>query len=181
MSKATSVDVAPPARANTTERRIVPYWGWLLLALVLIAADQLSKMTIEHSFEYLERLNLLPFFDFILVYNQGAAFSFLSSAAGWQRWFFLILGIGATLIILKMLRSHKQQKLMCFAMTLIMAGAIGNVIDRIVYGHVIDFLLFYYNDWYFPAFNLADSFITVGAALLIIQEVFKSFKGGSHA
>lgn len=145
---------------------------WILLAIGLIVLDQVTKLYFEHNFAFQERRNILPFFDFILVYNTGAAFSFLADAGGWQHWFFIGLGIAAVLFILYQLRHHQQDSLYCFSLTLIMAGAIGNLIDRVLYGHVIDFLLFYWNNWYFPAFNLADCFITVGAALVIIQEIF---------
>lgn len=145
---------------------------WLLLAAVLIILDQVTKLYFEYNFEFQERINILPFFDFILVYNTGAAFSFLADAGGWQHWFFIGLALAAVIFITYQLRTHKQDLFYCFSLCLIMAGAIGNVIDRILYGHVIDFLLFYWNNWYFPAFNLADCFITVGAVLVIVQEIF---------
>src|SRR5690606_13788535 len=134
--------------------RVVPYLMWIALALVLIGADQISKQYFEQNFEYLQRVNVLPVFDFILIYNQGAAFSMLADGAGWQRWFFMLLGLAASAFILYLLRKHREQPLFCLALALILAGAIGNVIDRTLYGHVIDFLLFYWNDAYFPAFNL---------------------------
>ncbi len=153
--------------------RIVPYVLWIALALVLIAADQISKQYFEQNFEYLQRVNVLPVFDFILIYNQGAAFSMLADGTGWQRWFFLLLGIAASLFILYLLRKHREQPMFCLALSLILAGAVGNVIDRTLYGHVIDFLLFYWNDAYFPAFNLADTFITIGAILLVLDELLR--------
>ena len=155
-----------------------PYRFWIILAGVFIVLDQLSKLYFEHNFEFLERKNVLPFFDFILVYNKGAAFSMAAEAGGWQRWFFIALAIGASGFILYLLKKHKTDTFFCLALSLILAGALGNVIDRIAYGHVIDFLLFYWEDWqyYFPAFNLADCFITVGATLIIIEELFFSKK-----
>ncbi len=153
--------------------RSVPYIWWLILALVLIGADQISKQYFEQNFEYLQRVNVLPVFDFILIYNQGAAFSMLADGTGWQRWFFLGLGVAASVFILFLLRKHRTQPLFCTALSLILAGAIGNVIDRTLYGHVIDFLLFYWNDAYFPAFNLADTFITIGAILLVLDELLR--------
>src|SRR5690606_3864416 len=153
--------------------RVVPYLMWIALALVLIGADQISKQYFEQNFEYLQRVNVLPVFDFILIYNQGAAFSMLADGAGWQRWFFLALGLAASAFILYLLRKHREQGLFCLALSLILAGALGNVIDRTVYGHVIDFLLFYWNDAYFPAFNLADTFITIGAVLLVLDELLR--------
>ena len=125
-------------------------------------------------FQYGERLNLIPgWFDLILVYNTGAAFSFLAGAGGWQRWFFTALGIIASVVIVFMLRRHGGQPLFATALALIMGGAIGNVIDRLVHAKVVDFLLFYRGDWYFPAFNLADSAITLGAILLITDEILR--------
>ncbi len=156
--------------------RMVPYVAWIAIALLLIGVDQASKQYFEHSFEYLQRVNVLPVFDFILIYNQGAAFSMFADGSGWQRWFFLALGLAASLFILSLLRKHRQQTLFCFSLAFILAGAIGNVIDRLVYGHVIDFLLFYWNDAYFPAFNLADTFITIGAVLLVLDELLRYFR-----
>jgi signal peptidase II len=107
----------------------------------------------------------------VRVHNVGAAFSFLAGAAGWQRWLFTGIGIVAALFILWMLKSHAGQKLFSFALACILGGAIGNVIDRVAYGHVVDFLQFHYAGWYFPSFNVADSAITVGAAALILDEI----------
>lgn len=154
-------------------KRPVAYGIWVACTLFLIALDQASKLYFEHNFDYLERLNILPFFDFILVYNQGAAFSLLADGSGWQRWFFLVLGLGATGFILHLLKKYKTQTFFCFSLTLIMAGALGNVIDRMAYGHVIDFLLFYWGNAYFPAFNVADICITIGAAFLILDEILR--------
>ncbi|WP_243140653.1 signal peptidase II [Pelistega ratti] len=151
-----------------------PFSFWAILAIILIALDQASKLYVEHTFEFAERVNVLPFFDFILIYNTGAAFSIGAEAGGWQRWLFIALAFGACAFIIYLLKTHKEQPFFCFALSLILAGAAGNLIDRIAYGHVIDFLLFYWEDWqfYFPAFNLADCFITIGATLIIIEELF---------
>lgn len=146
---------------------------WLLIAAVLIVFDQLSKWYFELNFQFAERLNILPFFDFILVYNTGAAFSFLANYGGWQRWFFAALSIIASIIIVYLLRRNTGKTLFNLALTLILAGALGNLIDRLLLGHVIDFLLFYWGDRYFPAFNLADSYITVGAGLIILDELIR--------
>lgn len=144
---------------------------WLLLAGLIVIGDQLSKFAILDSLQYGQRLALIPgWFDLTLVYNTGAAFSFLASAGGWQRWFFVGIGIGATLFILWMLARHPGQRLFAFALSLIMGGAVGNVIDRLLHGKVVDFLLVYRDPWYWPAFNVADSAITVGAVFLIIDE-----------
>ncbi len=140
---------------------------------VVILADQISKVVIEKTFSFGERHNLLPFFDLTLLYNKGAAFSFLSSAGGWQRWFFTGMGIAASLFIIYLLARHSSQKLFSFALTLIAGGALGNVIDRFIHGHVIDFLLVYWRNWFFPAFNVADSAITIGAIFLILDELLR--------
>lgn len=167
-----SIDITPAASSVGPVESGKSLTFWLALAAVLIVLDQVTKIYFELNFDYQERLNVLPFFDFILVYNTGAAFSFLADAGGWQHWFFIGLAFAAVIFIIFQLRSHKQDSFFCFSLCLIMAGAIGNVIDRIAYGHVIDFLLFYWNNWYFPAFNLADCFITVGATLVVVQELF---------
>ena len=150
-----------------------PLGRWLLLAAALIVLDQISKWYFELNFQFAERLNILPFFDFILVYNTGAAFSFLADHGGWQRWFFVALSIIASIVIVVLLRRNSTKTLFCLSLSLILAGAIGNLIDRLLLGHVIDFLLFYWGDNYFPAFNLADCCITVGATLLILDEIIR--------
>ncbi len=152
---------------------------WLLLAGAIVLADQASKLGFDASLRYGQRIHLLPFFDFTLLYNTGAAFSFLADAAGWQRWLFTLLGVGAAIVIVTLMRSNRSQPRFLAALSLILGGALGNVIDRVAYGHVIDFLLFYWGDWYFPAFNLADTAITLGAMLLILDEFLKM--RGSHA
>lgn len=151
-----------------------PLAPWLGLALLVVALDQASKWAILARFQYGERLNLVPgWFDLTLVYNTGAAFSFLAGAAGWQRWFFTALAIVASGVIVFLLRRHGGQALFATALALILGGAVGNLVDRLVHAKVVDFLLFYRGDWYFPAFNLADSAITAGAALLILDELLR--------
>jgi len=113
------------------------------------------------------------FFNLVRVHNPGAAFSFLSDAGGWQRWFFTGIGLAASVLIVYLLRSHPGQRLFCFALTCILGGAVGNVIDRMLHGYVVDFLDFHWAGWHFPAFNLADSTITVGAACLILDELLR--------
>jgi len=146
---------------------------WLGLAAALTLFDQITKIMIERSFTYGERLAVMPYFDLTLAYNRGAAFSFLAGASGWQRWFFIILGSAAALFIVWLLARHGHQRLFAAALTLILGGATGNVIDRIVHGHVIDFALFYVGDWSWPVFNVADSAIVLGAALLILDELLR--------
>lgn len=148
-----------------------PIKGWLFAALVIIVLDQVTKIGFDRMLEYGERLHVLPFFDFTLLYNRGAAFSFLAGADGWQRWFFTGLGTAAAIFIVWLIRNNREQRLFCAALALILGGALGNVIDRLIYGHVVDFLLFYWNNWYFPAFNIADAAITVGAILMIYDEL----------
>jgi signal peptidase II len=117
------------------------------------------------------------FFNIVRVHNNGAAFSFLASAGGWQRWFFTAIGIGAALLMVWLLKKHAGQKLFAFAIASILGGAVGNVIDRVLYSHVVDFLDFHWRGWHFPAFNVADSAITIGAACLILDELLRVRRG----
>lgn len=145
--------------------------GWISISLIILIADQLTKLWFDSNLNPGQRIHVLPFFDFTLMFNPGAAFSFLADQPGWQRWFFTSLGIAASLFILWLMRRSLKNRRLMLALSLILGGAIGNVIDRIAYGQVIDFLLFYWHQWYYPAFNLADSAITVGAILLIFDEL----------
>ena len=145
---------------------------WLLLSLVVILADQLTKVLVVRRFSLGERLAVIPeFFDLTLLYNRGAAFSFLASAGGWQRWFFIGIGVAAAGFILYLLWQHGSQRLFATGLALILGGAIGNIIDRIWHGQVVDFLLVYWKTFFWPAFNVADSAITLGAVLLILDEL----------
>ncbi|MBC7502451.1 MAG: lipoprotein signal peptidase [Herminiimonas sp.] len=144
---------------------------WLGIAAIIILLDQITKITISKLFVFGESKPITTFFNLVLVYNKGAAFSFLSSESGWQRYFFTAVGIIAALIIVYLLTRHAGQRLFCWALALILGGAIGNVIDRILYGHVVDFLDFHYGSTHFPAFNVADSAICIGAALFILDEL----------
>ena len=153
-------------------------WVWLLLATIIFIVDQLTKVLVVRSFGLGERKAVIPgFFDLTLLYNKGAAFSFLANAGGWQRWAFTIFGVLAALFILWMLSRHGGQRLFALALSLILGGAVGNVVDRIFRGQVVDFILMYHDRWFFPAFNVADSAITVGAILLILDEVIRVKKG----
>ncbi|WP_369810242.1 signal peptidase II [Orrella daihaiensis] len=144
---------------------------WLGLAVVLIVIDQATKLIAENTLRFGERINLLPVFDLTLVYNRGAAFSFLAQGDGWQRWFLSGIAIAAIVFILWLMKTQAQDsRRMMLALTLILAGAVGNLIDRLLYGHVVDFLLIYWHPWYYPAFNIADTAITLGAILLIWDE-----------
>ena len=146
---------------------------WLGISTIVILLDQLSKITIARSFHEGESHPLTSFFDLIFVYNPGAAFSFLSHASGWQRYVFTALGLIAAAAIVYMLKRNAGKRLFCWALALILGGALGNVIDRVLYGKVIDFLLFHWGTWSFPAFNLADSAITLGATLFVLDELLR--------
>ncbi len=144
---------------------------WLVLAGLVVVLDQLSKALVQGQLLFAERVEVLPVFDITLLYNSGAAFSLLADGAGYQRWFFTLIAVLATVLIVYWLNKNPQQKLFCTALSLILGGAIGNACDRLLHGHVTDFLLFYYNNWYFPAFNVADIAISCGAVLLILDEI----------
>lgn len=153
------------SNANTS---LVP---WLGIAGIVLLLDQLTKITITQMFTYGESRPVTSFFNLVLAYNKGAAFSFLSTQSGWQRYFFTAIGIAAALFIVYLLKKHAGQRLFCWALALILGGAVGNVIDRILYGHVIDFLDFYIRNWHWPAFNVADSAICIGAVLFVVDEL----------
>ena len=146
---------------------------WLALALLVIVLDQFTKVLTLGWFAYGESREVTSFFNLVRVHNTGAAFSFLADAAGWQRWFFTGLGLVASGFIVWMLKRHAGQRLFCFAVTMILGGALGNVIDRIVHGYVVDMLDFHAWGWHFPAFNLADSAITLGAVCLVLDEILR--------
>jgi signal peptidase II len=157
---------------------------WLGLALLVVVLDQFTKTLIVGWFQLGDVRPVTSFFNLVRAHNSGAAFSFLADASGWQRWFFIGLGVVATGFIVWMLRSHPSQKLFCFAVSMIMGGALGNVLDRALHGHVIDFLQFrfgvlerIFRGGYFPSFNLADSAITLGAILLIVDELQRVRRG----
>ena len=151
---------------------------WLALALVLVLADQISKVLVAGLYELGEGTPVTSFFNIVRVHNTGAAFSFLADAGGWQRWLFAGLSAAASIFMVYLLHSHAGQRLFCFALTCVLGGAVGNLIDRVVYGYVIDFLDFYAAGWHFPAFNLADSAITLGAGCLILDELLRVRRAG---
>jgi signal peptidase II len=141
--------------------------------LLLVVVDQLTKWLIVGQFALGNGRIVTGFFNLVRAHNTGAAFSFLAQAGGWQRWLFTGIGVLACVLMVWMLRSHPGQKLFGFAIACILGGAIGNVIDRLVHGYVVDFLDFHWAGWHFPAFNVADSAITLGAACLLLDEVLR--------
>ncbi len=151
---------------------------WLGVAALIILLDQLSKLLITSHLAYLQSLTVLSVFDIALLHNAGAAFSFLSDAGGMQRWLFTAIAVIASVSITLVLKKNTNKPLFALALSLILGGALGNLIDRIHYGYVIDFLLFHWDEHYFPAFNLADSAIT-GGTILLIWESFMENKHGS--
>jgi signal peptidase II len=160
--------------SGNRNRRPAGIARWLAIALAIVLADQLTKQSVLLTMAPGERIGVIAgLFDLTLLFNRGAAFSLLASASGWQRWFFIGVGIAAAVFITWLLLRHAGQKLFATALTLILGGAVGNVIDRALRGEVVDFLLFYQGAWYFPAFNLADSAITCGAVLLIVDEILR--------
>lgn len=145
---------------------------WLWLSLVVVIIDQVSKQFVESSLLVFEQVPVLPFLNLTLAYNEGAAFSFLSDQAGWQRWFFIIVGLVVTLVLVVWMgRLRADQRLTATALSLVAGGALGNIIDRLLLGHVVDFIDFYYQDWHWPAFNVADSAITLGVVLMLAETV----------
>ena len=148
-------------------------WPWLAWAVVILIADQITKTLILNNYRLGDSTFITTFFNIVRAHNTGAAFSFLADAGGWQRWLFTGIGVAATIFIVWQLRAHPGQKLFSFALSSILGGAVGNVVDRLMHGYVVDFLQFHYAGWYFPSFNLADSAITVGAVCLILDELLR--------
>jgi len=149
----------------------------LWLSLLVLVLDQLSKYWVVTSFEEYEVLRVWPVFNLTLVYNTGAAFSFLSDAGGWQRWFFVVIGVVVSAAMVVWLsRMGVRERLAAYGVAFVVGGAIGNLVDRILLGKVVDFLQWHWQDWYWPSFNLADSAITLGVVLLLIDGMFS---GGS--
>jgi signal peptidase II len=137
--------------------------------------DQASKWLALSQLQIGIPEQVLPFFNWLLLFNPGAAFSFLAQSSGWQRWFFTVLGLLACIYIVYMLRKHQDERLLCVSLSLILGGAAGNVLDRLMYGAVVDFIDLHYANWHWPAFNVADSAICIGAVLIIVSELRKSF------
>ncbi len=140
---------------------------WLVLSLLVIAVDQVVKLWITRHFYFLESYPVTSFFNLVLWHNTGASFGMLNNAGGWQRWMFSAIAASAAVWIIWLMRKHQQQKLFCIGLVFILGGALGNLIDRLIFGYVVDFLDFHWNDSHFAAFNVADSAINIGAALLL--------------
>lgn len=142
---------------------------WLWLSLVVVVLDQISKQLIESSLLVYETVPILPYFNLTLAYNEGAAFSFLSDQGGWQRWFFALVAAVVVLILTVWLARLRHERLLAVSLSLVIGGALGNLLDRLLFGHVIDFLDFYYQTYHWPAFNVADIAITLGVALMFVD------------
>lgn len=151
----------------------IPVFKWLSISTIVVALDLYTKHLVQNAFEYGEHLTVTPFFDLVRYHNEGAAFSFLADAGGWQKWFFSGISAVAVLVISYLLKKHQTQKLFCLGLALVLGGAIGNLYDRLTLGYVVDFLSFHVNNWFWPAFNVADSAICVGVALLLIDSFKK--------
>lgn len=152
------------------------WWSWLALSAIVIVLDQLTKQWVTQSLGLREVIPVMPSFNLVLAHNAGAAFSFLAGAGGWQRGFFIGIAVVAAVVIVHLLRKHHGENLFSLALALILGGALGNLIDRIQFGHVVDFLDFYVQTWHWPAFNVADMAITAGAGLLIWDSLKKPAK-----
>jgi signal peptidase II len=153
---------------------------WLILAAVVSVLDQLTKQLVLANLHYGQVIPITGFFDLVLVFNRGAAFSFLAEHSGWQRWFFTVLAVGISGWLLTLMHHHRHEKLLPAAFALIIGGALGNVYDRMVHGAVVDFLHFHYAGWSWPAFNLADSAITVGVVMMLWGQLFTHGGHGAH-
>ncbi len=149
---------------------------WLSLAALVLLADQATKWLVLQTIPLGDVIPITDFFNLVHVRNPGAAFSFLADAGGWQRWLFAVFAIGVSALLIFMMRRAPEQRLFCFAAALVIGGAIGNLIDRLVFGEVIDFLDFHWQGWHWPAFNIADSGITLGAFLIIADEFLRMRK-----
>ena len=149
------------------------FYKWMSISGIVVALDLYTKHLVQRAFEYGEHLTITSFFDLVRYHNEGAAFSFLADAGGWQKWFFSGVSMIAVVVITYLLKKHQNQKLFSVGLALVLGGAIGNLYDRLTLGYVVDFLSFHVNDWYYPAFNVADSAICVGVALLLLDSFKK--------
>jgi len=168
------------ARGNTLTAGMGASWiPWLALSVGIFLLDQFTKVLILGYYRLGDTTYVTSFLNIVRAHNTGAAFSFLAAASGWQRWLFTAIGVAAAVLIIWLLRRHAGQKLFSFALASILGGAVGNVVDRLVHGYVVDFIQVHWeNTYYFPAFNIADSAITIGAACLILDELFRVRRSG---
>ncbi len=162
-------------RNTAPASRLLP---WLGIAVIVILVDQFTKTLIVGMFQLGQSHYVTSFFNIVRWHNTGAAFSFLSGGSGWQRWFFVVLGAAAALFIVWMLKRHGGQRMFSWALALILGGALGNVIDRLLHGYVVDFIQLHFRSAAFPSFNVADSAITVGAVLLVLDELRRVRRAG---
>jgi signal peptidase II len=171
MSEESGPPRADKAAGANKARGRKTWTGWLLLSIAVIGADQLTKLMIVDGLTLYQRIKVLPFLDLVRLHNTGAAFSLLAGASGWQNRLFTVVAIGVSGVVLWWLtRLPKQGKtVLAFGLALLLGGAIGNLIDRMLYGYVVDFILLYYREWSYPAFNVADSAITCGVALILFD------------
>lgn len=146
---------------------------WFLISAVIVVLDLYTKHLVQQAFQYGEHLTVTSFFDLVRYHNEGAAFSFLADAGGWQKLFFSAVSVVAIVVISYLIRKHQTEKLFCLGLALVLGGAIGNLYDRVTLGYVVDFLYFHYQTFYWPAFNVADSAICVGVALLLLDSFKK--------
>jgi signal peptidase II len=149
------------------------WYRWLGISAIVVALDLYTKHLIQNAFQFGEQLKITSFFDLVRYHNQGAAFGFLNDAGGWQKWFFTAIAVVAAIVITYLIKKNPTQKLFCLGLALVLGGALGNLYDRITLGYVVDFLNFHWNEYAFPAFNVADSAISVGVAILLLDSFKK--------
>lgn len=158
---------------NFTFQEKPKLWKWFILAAILVVLDQITKFWCIKTIFPGEEIVLAPFLNLIITYNKGAAFSFLASQAGWQRYFFTAISVVAVIAIIVYMKKHAHQTFFCLALAFILGGAFGNLIDRLFFGQVTDFIDFHVGAWHWPAFNVADSAITIGAILFVLDEILR--------
>jgi signal peptidase II len=159
-----------------------PSWAhWLWLSAIVVVLDLATKALVTDAFRYGEVREVLPFFNLVLVHNTGAAFSFLAHAGGWQRWFFTAVAVGISVVLVWMLRKPETNALLSCGLALVLGGALGNLYDRVTLGYVVDFVQLHAGGWYFPAFNVADSAISVGVVLLIWESLLPAGRAPAAA
>ena len=149
-------------------------WHWFAVAVAIVVADQVTKAVVLSMLAYGQRIEVAPFFNLVLVFNKGAAFSFLADAGGWQKWLFAGFALAAAVVVSVVIVRNPYKRMFCTGLALILGGAVGNLIDRLRFGHVVDFLDFHAAGWHWPAFNVADSGITLGAVVLILESFIHS-------